>query len=327
MDKNFHLNQARIYVGSLDPNLTESMLESVFRPFGKIDSSVLILDPATGKSKCYGFICFSDTMSAKNAAEVMNGFFLAGRPISVGLVANKDELASEKLKCSHKNAFKCLYVGHLPGNVSVDTVKFIFGIYGPLSRIDMSVTEKGDQVAFVEYQRAENGERAARGLHKQTVNNRRIVVKKFGIANKGCRCSDSSDKDYENAGSTKSIVKKMDFNQNVLEMNNNYSKTGEGQTEEPPIACICFVLDNMLDDEDTREVLRDVRCEVERFGRAEEVQVLDNRVWVRCDLVSTAVASVNEFHGRWFSGRRIKAGYVPLKNFQNLFVGTSDVID
>ena len=126
---NTYANSRRIYVGSLDPNLTESMLESVFRPFGKIDSSVLILDPATGKSKCYGFICFSDTMSAKNAAEVMNGFILAGRPISVGLVATKDELVSEKLKCSHKNAFKCLYVGHLPGNVSVDTVKFIFGIY------------------------------------------------------------------------------------------------------------------------------------------------------------------------------------------------------
>ena len=153
-------------------------------------------------------------------------------------------------------------------------------------------------------------------------------MKKFGIANKGCRCSDSPDKDNENAGS-KSIVKKMDFNHNVLEMN-NYSKTGEGlqgQTEEPPIACICFVLDNMLDDEDTREVLRDVRCEVERFGRAEEVHVLDNRVWVRCDRMSTAVASVNWFHGRWFSGRRIKAGYVPLKNFHNLFVATSDVAD
>merc|ERR1711913_15335 len=97
-----------------------------------------------------------------------------------------------------------------------------------------------------------------------------------------------------------------------------YSATGQPEAddpaEEPPIACKCFVLDNMLcDEEDMREVLRDVRCEVGRFGRAEEVYVADNRVWVKCDRLSTAIESVNWFHGRWFSGRRILTGYVPLK--------------
>lgn len=53
----------RLYVGSLHFNITEEMLRGIFEPFGKIDSIQLIMDPETLRSKGYGFITVSLSIS------------------------------------------------------------------------------------------------------------------------------------------------------------------------------------------------------------------------------------------------------------------------
>lgn len=81
----------RLYVGSLHCNITESMLRGIFEPFGKIDNIVLMKDSATGRSKGYGFITFSDSECARRAMEQLNGFELAGRPMRVGHVTERPD--------------------------------------------------------------------------------------------------------------------------------------------------------------------------------------------------------------------------------------------
>jgi RNA-binding protein 23/39 len=49
----------RLYVGSLHFQVTEDMLEDIFKPFGRVDNIQLIRDPETGHSKGYGFITVS----------------------------------------------------------------------------------------------------------------------------------------------------------------------------------------------------------------------------------------------------------------------------
>jgi len=82
----------RLYVGSLHFNVTEEMLKGIFEPFGKIDKIELIKDTETGRSKGYGFVMFHDSESAKKALDQLNGLELAGRPMKVSTVTERNEL-------------------------------------------------------------------------------------------------------------------------------------------------------------------------------------------------------------------------------------------
>ncbi|GIY50227.1 hypothetical protein CDAR_319091 [Caerostris darwini] len=83
----------RLYVGSLHFNITEDMLRGIFEPFGKIERIELIKDTETNRSKGYGFISFYDSEDAKKALEQLNGFELAGRPMKVGHVTERTDIA------------------------------------------------------------------------------------------------------------------------------------------------------------------------------------------------------------------------------------------
>jgi len=83
----------RLYVGSLHFNITEEMLKSIFEPFGKIDVIQLIMDTETQRSKGYGFVTFHNSDDAKKALEQLNGFELAGRPMKVNHVTDRNDAA------------------------------------------------------------------------------------------------------------------------------------------------------------------------------------------------------------------------------------------
>lgn len=86
-----HYGPMRLYVGSLHFNITEDMLKGIFEPFGKIEKIELMRDPENNRSRGYGFINFCDGEDAKKALEQLNGFELAGRPMKVNYVSDRNE--------------------------------------------------------------------------------------------------------------------------------------------------------------------------------------------------------------------------------------------
>ncbi|XP_037831056.1 RNA-binding protein 39 isoform X2 [Kryptolebias marmoratus] len=84
----------RLYVGSLHFNITKEMLRGIFEPFGRVENIQLMMDSENGCSKGYGFITFADAESAKKALEQLNGFELAGRPMKVGHVTERNEAST-----------------------------------------------------------------------------------------------------------------------------------------------------------------------------------------------------------------------------------------
>ncbi|CAF0964197.1 unnamed protein product [Rotaria sordida] len=77
-------NYNRIYVASIHPDLSETDIQSVFEAFGKIKSSSLSKDTATGKHKGYGFIEYDTVQAAQDAINSMNLFDLGGQYLRVG---------------------------------------------------------------------------------------------------------------------------------------------------------------------------------------------------------------------------------------------------
>ena len=74
-----------VYVGELDPNVTDSILLSSFEPYKSIINAHVIVDPITKKSKKYGFVRFSDFEESQRAIYEMNGKYILSRPIKLNI--------------------------------------------------------------------------------------------------------------------------------------------------------------------------------------------------------------------------------------------------
>ena len=71
-----------IYVGNLPYQLEEKELEDLFGQFGSVKTVKVVKDPATGKSKGFGFVTMDDKDGDKAIAE-LDGKEFKGRNIRV----------------------------------------------------------------------------------------------------------------------------------------------------------------------------------------------------------------------------------------------------
>ena len=72
-----------IYVGNLDYKVDENDLKEVFQEFGPVESSKVITDKFSGRSKGFGFVIMEDDEQAKNAIEELNGATYEDRVMKV----------------------------------------------------------------------------------------------------------------------------------------------------------------------------------------------------------------------------------------------------
>jgi cold-inducible RNA-binding protein len=73
----------KIYVGNLPFTATSDSLTEVFARFGTVDSSKIIMDRDTGRSKGFGFVEMSDSMAADSAISELHGSDYGGRSLTV----------------------------------------------------------------------------------------------------------------------------------------------------------------------------------------------------------------------------------------------------
>lgn len=72
-----------IFVGNLTPNIVAEDLRKAFSEFGEIISAKVIIDSATGVSRCFGFVEMADFNSAQDAIDNLDFSYFQGSIISV----------------------------------------------------------------------------------------------------------------------------------------------------------------------------------------------------------------------------------------------------
>jgi len=73
----------RLYVGNLAWTVTDQDLQDVFSEAGTVDSSQVIIDRATNRSRGFGFVEMATDEAAETAIKTLNGRDIKGRPIRV----------------------------------------------------------------------------------------------------------------------------------------------------------------------------------------------------------------------------------------------------
>lgn len=85
-----------LYVKNLDDNIDDERLRKEFSQFGTITSAKVMCESRTktgeaGRSKGFGFVCFSSPEEATKAVTEMNGRILVSKPLYVALAQRKED--------------------------------------------------------------------------------------------------------------------------------------------------------------------------------------------------------------------------------------------
>lgn len=94
------MQKRTLYIGNLAYTAVEEDLEQAFEAFGEIEDIKLMRDRETGRSRGFAFITF-EKESESEAAKVMDGKEVAGRPIRVNEAREKQSDSRPRQKRNH----------------------------------------------------------------------------------------------------------------------------------------------------------------------------------------------------------------------------------
>ncbi|KAH0548761.1 polyadenylate-binding protein [Cotesia glomerata] len=136
-----------LYVKNLDDTIDDERLRKEFTPFGTITSAKVMLED--GRSKGFGFVCFSAPEEATKAVTEMNGRIVGTKPLYVALAQRKDErkahLASQyiqRMSNLRMQQMGPMYQAGGAGSFFVPTLPQPQRFYGPAQMAQVRTTPR-----------------------------------------------------------------------------------------------------------------------------------------------------------------------------------------
>jgi polyadenylate-binding protein len=100
MDRISKFQGVNLYVKNLDDIVDDDVLRNEFSTIGTITSARVMKDMKDGRSRGFGFVCFSTPEEATRAVNELNGKLINGKPIFVAL-AQRREVRRAQLEAQH----------------------------------------------------------------------------------------------------------------------------------------------------------------------------------------------------------------------------------
>ncbi|KAF2122920.1 hypothetical protein BDV96DRAFT_639474 [Lophiotrema nucula] len=178
-------NKRALYVGGLDPRVTEDVLRQIFETTGHVQSVKIIPDKnvsaspggavgVNAKGFNYGFVEYDDPGAAERAMQTLNGRRIHNVEIRVNWAYQSNNTAKEDTS----NHFH-IFVGDLSNEVNDEVLLQAFSTFGPVSEArvmwDMK-TGRSRGYGFVAYRDRTDAERALSSMDGEWLGSRAIRV-------------------------------------------------------------------------------------------------------------------------------------------------------
>jgi polyadenylate-binding protein len=165
--------KGNIFIKNLDKKIDHKALYDTFSQFGHILSCKIELDESN-ESKGYGYIQFQTQEAADRATDKVNGKMLNGKKVYVGAFVPRKERMAENSQKKFTNVF----IKNLDEKVDDEELKRIFTPFGIIKSYVVMKDEQGKSkgFGFVNFETAEDAERAVQGLHEHEIEGKVVFV-------------------------------------------------------------------------------------------------------------------------------------------------------
>ena len=161
---------ASLYVGDLDPSVTESDLYEIFSKVGQVSSIRVCRDAVTKKSLCYAYVNYQKREEAEHALDTLAFCDIKGKQCRI--------MWSQRDPSMRKKGAGNVFIKNLHPDIDNKTLYDTFSTFGKILSCKIATDEHGHSkgFGFVHYDDAESAKAAIENVNGMLLNNMEVYV-------------------------------------------------------------------------------------------------------------------------------------------------------